>query len=832
MKQTRGKRKAGRSADSVRGESSVPSRRKVWAFRLALAVGVPVAVLGATEVALRLAGFGYPTKFLLPAERHGQAVLVQNNQFGWRFFGAAMAREPEAICLPRKKDAHTVRIVVLGESAALGDPQPRFGLARLLQAMLELRYPGTRFEVVNAGIVAINSNVILPIARDCADLDADLWVIYMGNNEVVGPFGAGTVFGQQALPLPLIRANLALKTTRLGQLLDSLRGLVHQSPVNQSEWGGMEMFLNQQVPADDPRMRAVYAHFARNLSDIVAAGRASGAGVVVSTVAVNLRDCAPFASAHRKDLAAADLKQWEALYQNGTAAQAAGRPAEAANWFHQAAAIDNEFAELRFRLGDCALALGQADAAREQFAAARDLDTLRFRCDRRLNEIIRQTAAREGNPGVVLADTEQAFAAHSPEGLPGDDLFYEHVHLTFDGNYLLAGTVARQLEKLLPAPVAGQTAASQPWPTEAACAKRLAWTDWDRQEALSGIHSRLFDPPFNRQLNHAAELQRLGQSLVQLNGASQPPGIKAAQEACRSALATAPEDALLHEQLAILDDQAGELADAATNAAQALDLLPASSPDASELGVILAKQHQYEPAVTAFRRAFQLDSRDVWALEGLAQSLNDLGRRDEAIREFHHALAVNPRFGLAWLGLGQILEQTGHPAEAEDCYRQAVHNRIKRLPELTALTHFCERHGWREAAATNYDELIRLNPSAAPVYVAAGQNLVALGRHTEAEARYAEAVQLAPDLMDAHYLYGLELGRDGKAAEAADQFREAVRLMPGLAEARLNLGVALEHAGNDAEALIQFEKVLEQNPGNALAQAHAQALRRQLKPAP
>jgi tetratricopeptide (TPR) repeat protein len=411
-------------------------------------------------------------------------------------------------------------------------------------------------------------------------------------------------------------------------------------------------------------------------------------------------------------------------------------------------------------------------------------------------------------------------------------LFYEHVHLTFDGNYLLASTVARQLEKLLPAPVAAQSAANQPWPTETDCAKRLAWTDWDRQEALAGIYSRLSDPPFNRQLNHEAEFRRLEQALVQLSGASQPPGIKAAQQACRTALTLAPEDALLHEQLALLDDQAGELADAATNAAQALDLLPASSQDASELGVILAKQHQYESAVTAFRRAFQLDSRDVWALEGLAQSLNDLGRRDEAMREFHHALAVNPRFGLAWLSLGQILEQTGHPKEAEECYRLAVQNRIRRLPELTALTHFCESHGWREAAATNYDEMIGLNPSAAPVYVAAGQNLVALGRHAEAEAHYAEAVKLAPDLMDAHYLYGLELGRDGRAKDAAAQFREAVRIMPGLAEARLNLGLALEHAGNESEALIQFEKVLEENPGNALALAHAQALRQRLKQVP
>jgi hypothetical protein len=165
--------------------SSSLSRRKLWCFRFLFAIGVPLALLGTLELVLRLAGFGYPTEFLLPSRQDGKLVLVQNNQFGWRFFGAAMARMPEPFCLPKIKSSNTVRIIVFGESAALGDPQPRFGLPRMLQAMLELRYPGTHFEVLNAAMVAINSNVILPIARDCTRADADIWVIYMGNNEVV-----------------------------------------------------------------------------------------------------------------------------------------------------------------------------------------------------------------------------------------------------------------------------------------------------------------------------------------------------------------------------------------------------------------------------------------------------------------------------------------------------------------------------------------------------------------------------------------------------------------------------------------------------------------------
>jgi tetratricopeptide (TPR) repeat protein len=88
-------------------------------------------------------------------------------------------------------------------------------------------------------------------------------------------------------------------------------------------------------------------------------------------------------------------------------------------------------------------------------------------------------------------------------------------------------------------------------------------------------------------------------------------------------------------------------------------------------------------------------------LQNLAQSLKDLGRHDEAIREYRHALAIKPRFGLAWLGLGQMYEEMGHKAEAEESYRKALSNRIDRAPELATLARFCESKGWREAAVTN-----------------------------------------------------------------------------------------------------------------------------------
>ncbi len=804
------------------------SRRKLWVFRLFLAFGVPLVFLGTAELILRLAGFGYPTGFLRASEVAGQPVFEQNNLFGWRFFGPAMARVPEPFCIPKVKGPDTVRIIVFGESAAQGDPQPAFGLSRMLQAMLELRYPGTHFEVINAAMVAINSNVILPIARDCTAANADIWVIYMGNNEVVGPFGAGTVFGQQTPPLPLIRADLALKSTRVGQLMDAFVRRLHKSPMNEGQWGGMEMFLNQQVRVDDPRMNAVYDHFARNLSDIISAGRRSGAGIVVSTVAVNLKDCAPFGSEHRPGLTDEDKAKWESLYQDGVAAQTADQIVVAAKKFSAAAQIDDDYAELHFRQGTTALGAGDIAEAQKQFAAARDLDTLRFRCDSRLNDLIRKTVGDYHDPGVVLADAEQSFADHSRGGLPGDELFYEHVHPTFDGNYLLALTVASKLDGLLPEPVNTKVSASESWPSEADCARRLAWSDSDKEQAFAEMVSRLSDPPFTGQMNHEDELRKKKEGIEVLMPSTQGPGIQAAENACTQALALAPNDPVVREKLAVLQQSTGDFTGATSNAQRAVELLPSASEYWSQLGTILGVQHRYDDAATAFRQAFQLNPQSVWALKNLAQSLNDSGQTNQAMIEYKHAVTVNPRFGPAWLGLGQIYEKMGNQSDAQDCYQKALSNRVKNGAELTALARFCQSRGWYEAAATNFEDAVALSPGDATLCVEAGQCFVTVNRHADAERLFSDAVKWAPNLMDAHYLYGMELGRDGNAAGAADQFREAVRIMPNLPEARLNLGIALENEGKYSDALAQFGKVLAQDPSNAIALSHVQDLRQKL----
>jgi len=466
------------------------------------AVVIPVLVLVIAEAVLRVCGVGTPSGVARPCTDHGQPAYCDNRYFAAPFFPAGMLREPRPFAFPAKKAPGTYRIFVLGESVAWGDPDPTYGFARYLEMMLRERFPRTNFEVINTSITAINSHALLPMVDDLLQYQPDLFVIYTGSTEVVGPFGPGTVFTQWDLSLPAIRARIFLNSTRLGQLVGKLAG---GSKTNTTEWRGMEMFLDRQVRADSPAMRPVYANFAANLRDLAAVAHRAGAHVLISTVATNLKDCAPFASFHRANLRPDELRSWDELVQRGAALESAGSQAEALKLYLAAAEIDPQYAELQFRIARSLWALGDFAGAKERFVRAQDLYTLRFRADSKINEVIRSLA---GDPNVSVVDAAAVFASESPHGVPGDELFYEHLHPNPRGNYLLASAMFRQLAGMLPPELRSGAVSADVVPEEQ-CDRLLAFTRYDRARVAGLILNKLERAPFTNQLNHSEQIQRL-----------------------------------------------------------------------------------------------------------------------------------------------------------------------------------------------------------------------------------------------------------------------------------------------------------------------------------
>lgn len=503
--------------------SSAPKSRSLW---IAIsATIVPLLVLGVVEGCLRLAGVGYPTALLTPCTVQGKAASCYNLFFAAPFFPAGSVQTPRLYSIPAQKLAGTYRIFVLGESAAMGDPDPAYGFSRYLEVMLRERFPGTKFEVVNTGSVAINSHVVLRIAQQLANQHPDLFIIYSGNNEVVGPYGPGTVLTSSGMSIPVIRSNIFLRSTRVGQLVTKLG-------TQKKTWQGMEMFLDKQVRANSPLLQQVYANYERNLRDTVAVARAAGAQVIVATAATNLEDCAPFASLHRDGIKPEEANEWSSLVQRGSELEAARSFSEALELYRSAARIDDEYAELEFRIARCLKSLGDAKAANEHFQRARDLDTLRFRADTRINDINRFVPA--AYTGVGLVDTELLFSSASPDAIVGSDLVYEHVHMTPLGSYLFARAIYVQVAgKLASGPVADA-------PSQTECERMLALTAYDRSRIAQEMLRRIQRAPFNQQLNHPEQVQRFQ---LQAESMSETPNDTALQY--QWAIARTPQDSML-----------------------------------------------------------------------------------------------------------------------------------------------------------------------------------------------------------------------------------------------------------------------------------------------
>lgn len=168
------------------------SKRRLWLMRFIAITVIPLILLAGFELILRLTGYGYDTHFFRSIQVNDHKFYVPNEKFSYRFFPPALARTEMPIRFAAEKATNSYRVFLFGESAANGDPDETYGVGRYLEVLLRERYPETSFQVICVAVTAIDSSTILPIARECAQHQGDLWLIYMGNNEMVGPFGAET----------------------------------------------------------------------------------------------------------------------------------------------------------------------------------------------------------------------------------------------------------------------------------------------------------------------------------------------------------------------------------------------------------------------------------------------------------------------------------------------------------------------------------------------------------------------------------------------------------------------------------------------------------------
>ncbi len=238
---------------------------------------------------------------------------------------------------------------------------------------------------------------------------------------------------------------------------------------------------------------------------------------------------------------------------------------------------------------------------------------------------------------------------------------------------------------------------------------------------------------------------------------------------------------------------------------------------ATFMGCAWRQTSYWRDSETLWTRALDCTSGNVVAHVNLGVALHDQGRLDEAIDQYHDALAIKPHDVMAHNHLGVALRDQGHAAEAIAEFRHALAIDPNCAAAHNNLGAILAEGGQVNEAIEHYRKAIEVNPSHASAHYNLANALARQSRYEEAMAEFQKSLDINSNSAEAHHNLGLFLAGAGQFDEAIAHFRTALQLKPTLINARRTLAVVLAHHGKIPEAIAEWSELLRLQPDDVPA---------------
>ncbi len=218
--------------------------------------------------------------------------------------------------------------------------------------------------------------------------------------------------------------------------------------------------------------------------------------------------------------------------------------------------------------------------------------------------------------------------------------------------------------------------------------------------------------------------------------------------------------------------------------------LPASARAHFNYGAALQQIGRLDEAEKEYNAALRVDPNYVKVHVNLALVLMSKSKLDEAKKYYERAVQLDPSAGEVRSGYAYLLERLGRADEARAEYENAIRLSPKSARLFYTYAAFLDKKGELDAAIAQYQRALQVDPNLADAHSELATALFTKGDLPRAEAHYLEAARLDPKRADIHSNFGTLLLREGKTSQAILQYEEALRLDPKLTEAEENLRVA------------------------------------------
>lgn len=205
----------------------------------------------------------------------------------------------------------------------------------------------------------------------------------------------------------------------------------------------------------------------------------------------------------------------------------------------------------------------------------------------------------------------------------------------------------------------------------------------------------------------------------------------------------------------------------------------------------------------------------LYQLRGLIHY--DLKRFDEAFEDFSKAIALNPKYGFAYMNRGDLYQQRGQLEQALSDYSTAVQLRPNYFPAYFSRSKVYQRLGRWTEALSDCAKMIQLKPKNEMSYCTRGEVLLRMRRFEESLEDYNAAVRMNPKSDFSYVNRAVVLRELGRPAEAFRDYSSAIRCNEKSDHAYANRAGLYLELGQVNEAMTDLNKALALNPKNALA---------------
>ncbi|MBC8617182.1 hypothetical protein H8788_05485 [Parabacteroides faecis] len=381
--------------------------KKDWYFKV-VAGFLPIIILFLLEGGLRMIDFGNDLSLFIQDKKQPY-LLHLNEKVSLRYFlQEKNATNGNIERFLKKKPQDVVRIFVQGESTAVGFPYFHNGaFPRMLDYRLHKDFPDINLELINLSMTALNSYAVYDFADEIIAQHPDAVIINAGHNEYYGALGIGST-GTLGSEITIARLGVELRKTKVGQLLSKILAAFFPDG-NKTDYDHtlMErMVKKQEIPLESDLYKGGIKQYEKNLDETLAKYEKVGIRVFLTNTVCNLKDQKPFISVDGPD----SLNASYCFYQ----------------------------ADLAYKRGD-------KKKAKEQYMQAKELDALRFRAPKEINEITERLARKYKN--VVFVDVERMFEGYASDSIIGKELMLEHLHPNLKGHFLISEALVKSFKQ-------------------------------------------------------------------------------------------------------------------------------------------------------------------------------------------------------------------------------------------------------------------------------------------------------------------------------------------------------------------------------------------------